>query len=171
MYHASRELAAHSHKDAAIDMAKQAAAWYKHRLEAGKPSPRLRSAYAAALLLGGDCTQALQIRKDLLNDREDSISAQAAYAVTLVTCGGSHAEARKIADALAKLDRPFLRGAHQYQCARILAELGDREAAMQALQAAYAHGYAWNGTEVHLDFAFDSLRNYLPFQELIKPKG
>ena len=80
-------------------------------------------------------------------------------------------ERESIADALAKVDRPFVRGEHLYQRARVLAALGDRDGALRALQAAYAQGYAWNGTEMHLDNAWDPLREYPPFVELMKPKG
>jgi tetratricopeptide (TPR) repeat protein len=171
MYHAARELAAHGHADAATAMAKRAAAWYKGRIDSGKPTAADRGSYAAMLVRVGECAEAVRIRKALLREAPDSLAAQGSYAVALVTCGGPRAEAQKIADALAKVDRPFLRGEHHYERARILAALGDREGAMRALEAAYAQGYSWNGTEMHLNSAFDSLRAYPPFVELMKPKG
>ena len=94
-----------------------------------------------------------------------------ATAITLVACGGPRADAQKIADALVKVERPFLRGEHHFQRARILAVLGDREGAMRGLEAAYAQGWAWNWTTMHLEIAFASLRDFPPFVELMKPKG
>ena len=90
---------------------------------------------------------------------------------TLVSCGGSRAEALKIAEGMIKVERPFLNGEHHYQRARVLATLGDREGAMRALQAAFAQGRQWNGVEMHLDVAWDPLRDYPPFIELMNPKG
>jgi tetratricopeptide (TPR) repeat protein len=171
MYRAARELAAHGRADAATAMATRAAAWYKNQLERGKPTTTLRESYAASLLGAGACTEAVRIRKELLREAPDSLGAQGNYAVTLVACGGPRAEAQKIAAALAKVERPYLLGEHHYQRARILAVLGEREGAMRALEAAYAQGWAWNGTTMHLESAFASLRDYPPFVELMKPKG
>ena len=88
-----------------------------------------------------------------------------------MSCGGSREEARKIADALAKVERPFLRGAHLYQRARILAALGDGEGAVRELQAAFAKGNAWNGSAMHLDACWDPIRTHPAFVEWVKPKG
>ena len=60
---------------------------------------------------------------------------------------------------------------HHDQRARILAVLGDGEGAMRALEAAYAQGYWWDGTTMHLERAFDPLRDDPPFVELMNPKG
>ena len=88
-----------------------------------------------------------------------------------MSCGGSREEARKIADALAKVERPYLRGANLYQRARILAALGDGEGAVRELQAAFAKGNAWNGGAMHLDTCWDPIRTYPAFVEWVKPKG
>jgi hypothetical protein len=171
MYHAARELAAHGRANAAAAMAARSAAWYRNQLDTGKPTTALRESHAASLLAAGACTEAIQIRKDLLREAADSLGAQGNYAVTLVTCGGPRADAQKIAAALAKVERPFLRGVNHYHRARVLAVLGDRDGAMRALDAAYAQGQAWSGLTMHLDSAFASLRDYPPFVELMKPKG
>ena len=171
LYHAARELAAHGHADAARSAAARAAAWYKNRLDSARPTPGLRALYASALLQAGDCTQALAIRRDLMRAEPDNLGHQGDYATALLLCGGPQDEARKIADALAKLNRPFLRGSHLYQRARVLAALGDGEAAVRALQAAFVQGRGWPGAEMHLDPAWDPIRTYPPFQEFMKPKG
>jgi hypothetical protein len=171
LYRAARELGAHGHADAATAMATRAAAWYKTQLERVKPTTALRESYAASLLAAGACTDAVPVRQALSREAPDSLGARGNYAVALVICGGPRAEARKIAAALATVERPYLRGEHLYQRSRILAVLGDREGAMRALEAAYAQGYAWSGTTMHLESAFASFRDYPPFVELMKPKG
>jgi hypothetical protein len=40
-----------------------------------------------------------------------------------------------------------------------------------ALQAAYAQGFARDGTLMHLELAWATLRDYPPFVELMKPPG
>jgi hypothetical protein len=86
-------------------------------------------------------------------------------------CGGSRDEAQRIADALAKADRPFQRGSDLCQRARAPAAPGDGEAAVRALQAAFVQGRGWPGAEMHLDSTWDPIRTYPPFQEFMKPKG
>jgi tetratricopeptide (TPR) repeat protein len=168
---AAGELAAHGHADAARAMAARAAESYKRLLDTEKPTPALRSSYANALLKSGDCRQGLPIRRDLMLKAPDNLAYQGAYATSLVSCGGSREEAQKIADALAKVERPYLRGAHLYQRARILAALGDGDGAVRTLQAAFAKGSPWNGTDMHVDTCWDPIRAYPPFVELMKPKG
>jgi len=159
LWDAAHELEAHCYEPESVATAKRAAEWYKNRIETGKPTNALRSSYAAMLYRAGDCRQALQIRTDLMKAAPDNLSYQASYAMALVNCGGSRAEAQKIADALAKVDRPFLRGTHHYHRARVLAVLGDREGAVRALEAACGQGYAWDGETMHLELAFRSLRD------------
>ena len=168
---ATDELHAHGHAQASIAMARRAAGWYKQRLDSGKPTPALLASYARLLLRAGECEEALRIRKELTRATPDNLGYRSSYAFALVTCGGSRAEALQIADALAKVERPFLRGAHQYHRARVLAVLGDREGAVRALEAAYAQGFGWSGPTMHRELAWESLRDYPPFMKLMEPKG
>ena len=121
--------------------------------------------------MSGDCRQGLPIRRDLARQPPANLSYQGSYAIALVSCGGSREEARRIADALAKVERPYLRGANLYQRARILAALGDGEGAVRELQAAFAKGNAWNGTAMHVDACWDPIRTHPAFVEWVKPKG
>ncbi len=170
-YYAARELAAHGHPDEARRLAGRAAAWYKARVETGKPTPALRNSLANSLIHAGDCEQGLGLKRDLAREAPGNLSFQSSYATALLTCGGSRAEALKIADALARLERPFLRGEHLYQRARILAALGDGEGAVRALQAAFGQGYSWKATEMHLDAAWNPIRNHPGFVEFVRPRG
>jgi TolB-like protein/tetratricopeptide (TPR) repeat protein len=171
LFSTARELSAHGHADRAKAMASRAASWYKSRLDAGKPTPALDSSYANALMRAGDCSRALPIRRDLMRQAPDNLAYKGSYATMLVSCGGSRAEAQRIADALSKVQRPFLRGEHLYQRARILAALGDGDGAMRALEAAFAQGRGWDGTEMHLDSCWDPIRSFPAFVEWVKPKG
>jgi len=122
-------------------------------------------------LFGGDCAQATPIYRELAREAPENLGFQGSYGVALALCGGSRAEAQKIADQLAKTERPFLKGTHHYARARVLAALGDREGSMRALETAFSQGLAWTDADLHLNIAFRSLRDYPPFIDLMKPKG
>jgi len=167
---ASRELDAHGHAEAARTMAARAAAWFGNRLAFPNAPVSARDQYANALIHAGDC-RGLAVRRELLRDAPDGLFEQSNYATALVVCGGSRDEARRVADTLSRLDRPYLRGLHLYCSARILAALGDGEAAVRALEASHARGWGFDMPELHLNHAWTPIRTYPPFQEWLKPRG
>jgi tetratricopeptide (TPR) repeat protein len=169
--HAARELAAHGHAEVARAVAIRASSWYRDRIDAGNTSPALRSAYAGMLYLAGDCDRAVAMRRAMLHETPDNLSVQSAYATELVLCGGSPAQARRIADSLAKVNHPFLRGDHLFYRARILAALGDGDGAVRALQAAFRQGRPWYHPWMHLDYTWDPIRSFPAFVEWMTPKG
>ncbi len=170
LHAATRELAAHGQGDAARAMAAREAAWYTNQLGTRKPALGLRAAYASALEGAGKCRQAVQLRRDLAREAPESNILQGGYATALVACGGSRVEALAIADALAKVDRPYVRGVQLYQRARVLAALGDADGAVRALEAAHRQGWMWNSGELHLDACWNPIRSQPAFIELLKPK-
>ncbi|MEA2724580.1 MAG: hypothetical protein QOH59_2351 [Gemmatimonadales bacterium] len=86
---------------------------------------------------------------------------------------GDRAEALRLAGKLAALSDPHLFGSQTYARARILAALGDRADAVELLQEAWIQGrpLAFDGRDiedVHSDPAFESLREFVPFQALMR---
>ena len=74
---------------------------------------------------------------------------------------------------LAALSDPYLFGRQTYARARIVAALGDRADAVELLQEAWIQGrpLAFDGRDtedVHSDPAFESLREFVPFQALMR---
>jgi len=66
----------------------------------------------------------------------------------------------------------LLERAHTLDRARIAALLGDREEAVTLLRQAIEQGVNWgHGVWVHRDIDLESLHDYPPFQELLRPKG
>ncbi len=61
-------------------------------------------------------------------------------------------------------------GMHTLERARIAAVLEDRDHAMDLLRRAIDQG-VYDATLLHRDIDFESLRDYPPFQELLRPKG
>jgi tetratricopeptide (TPR) repeat protein/TolB-like protein len=86
---------------------------------------------------------------------------------------GDRIEALRLARELAGLSDPYLFGSHTYARARITAALGDRADAVELLQEAWIQGRSitFDGREVedvHSDPAFESLREFVPFQALMR---
>jgi hypothetical protein len=64
------------------------------------------------------------------------------------------------------------RGLPEWLRARIAAALGERDVAVGLLRDAFARGATWGfRLDLHRDPAFESLRGYPPFQELMRPQG
>jgi tetratricopeptide (TPR) repeat protein len=63
----------------------------------------------------------------------------------------------------------YLNGRHRYAQARIAAELADRDRALEFLRRALAEGRTY--PELHRDHYLRGLREYPPFQELVRPEG
>ena len=83
---------------------------------------------------------------------------------------GNVEEARQIIARLQELRRPYLCGEHLYSCACIASLLGEREQAVTLLREAIAQGYS-DYESLHCDMDLEPLRDYRPFQELLRPKG
>ncbi len=86
---------------------------------------------------------------------------------------GDRREASRLDSTLASLSRPYLFGSHTYARARIAAALGKRAAAVELLRSAWAQGrpLAFDDRgmdDVHTDPEFDSLRDFFPFQMLMR---
>src|SRR3989475_678948 len=82
---------------------------------------------------------------------------------------GNREQALRVDSALAGVKRPYIFGRHAVWRARIQALLGEREGAVALLRDAFAQGYP-HAHALHVDLAFEALRDYAPFRELVKPK-
>ena len=83
---------------------------------------------------------------------------------------GEREKAHAISEELENIDRPYLFGGHTYLRARIASLLGEKERAVLLLQDAFAQGLIYGSYLLH-QMDFEPLRDYKPFQELLKPKG
>jgi DNA-binding SARP family transcriptional activator/TolB-like protein len=86
---------------------------------------------------------------------------------------GDSVEARRIDKLLDTLPAPHLFGSQSYARARIAAAMGDRASAVELLRLAWGQGRpltfdSRDNDDVHSDPEFDSLRDYFPFQTLIR---
>jgi hypothetical protein len=83
---------------------------------------------------------------------------------------GNKDEARHIADDLKNIDRKYLFGLHTYLRARIHSLLGERAKAVELIKKSFKQGRHFD-VYIHHDTDLEPLRDYPPFQELLKPKG
>ena len=92
---------------------------------------------------------------------------------TAAVHAGDTTEARRIGQVLASSNQPYLFGSTSYARARIAAALGDKAAAVDLLRTAWFQGRPIpfddrNNEDVHSDPEFESLRNFYPFQALMR---
>ena len=166
---AARELSAHGHADAARTMAGRAVAWYEARTDGVGATVASRVSHVMALLTAGNCEEGLALVRNLARAAPDDLGLRAHHGVGLALCG-QREEAARIADGLAREDRPFLHGLHLYQRARVLAALGDREGAVRSLQESFRRGYGWDIPNMHVDPCWDPIRDYAPFKNWMQPR-
>jgi tetratricopeptide (TPR) repeat protein len=115
--------------------------------------------------------EAWPILQQLAAKAPDELDLQAALGAVAAR-RGDRKEVARIDHWLAQRTGRYLKGAHTFNRARLAAILGDRDRAVELYRLALDQGYALDqgGYFGHADPAFESLRDYPPFQELTRPK-
>lgn len=106
---------------------------------------------------------------DRMADRRRLIDAPAVLGA-IAARRGNREEATRRSQDLAAVDLPYMNGFNTLWRARIAAFLGDREEAMSLLQEAHAQGQPF-GWDLLRGPLLETLRDYPPFQEFVRPKG
>jgi serine/threonine protein kinase/tetratricopeptide (TPR) repeat protein len=166
---AAEELRAHDHREASIRLATRAAAWYRTRVEGGEPGADSIRLFVVALQYGerwGDAAALLRRPGVLRPDSADDAGTLGCLAARQ----GDRQRALEASETLRQLRDPYLFGSQTYWRACIAAVLGDRDQAVALLRQAFAEGYPY-GPDIHSDIDLESLRDYAPFVELLRPKG
>ena len=166
---AATELRAHGEREAAQEAANRAIAWYTAQPAKQQETEAQRYGLAQALYQAGRWSEAGALFQVLAADKPDNVDYKGHLGV-LAARTGDRAAAMRISEALGSLERPYLSGQHLYWQARIAAVLGERERAVTLLRNAYAEGRRHDAS-VHAEMDFESLRDYPPFRELLRPKG
>ena len=113
--------------------------------------------------------EARETFKELAGESPQNIDFQG-YLGALAVRLGDRPAAERIAEALRALDGRYRFGLQTYCRARIASLLGEKEKAVALLREAFAQGYRFS-ISVHRDIDYEPLRDYPPYQELIRPKG
>ena len=111
--------------------------------------------------------EAQGIFEDLHKEFPDNID-YLGYIGSIAARIGDKEEALRISSLLENIDRPYVFGSHTFRRACIASILGKQENAVRLLREALAQG--WNYRWLHPVMDFEPLRDYKPFQELMKPK-
>ena len=182
---AAVELRAHGHAAAADTALAQARDWLAARPPAEAASNEHRFRVALVSYLAGRLADAQREFARLAAPerlgRRDSPATVAhtgdewdqtdylGYLGAIAARQGEREPALRADQTLAGLKRRYLFGRHTVWRARIQALLGERDVAVGLLRDAIAQGYP-QAHELHSDLAFESLRDYPPFRELVRPK-
>jgi tetratricopeptide (TPR) repeat protein len=157
------ELKLHGHREAYETVINRALAWF-----ASQPSDEERYNRGRTFYYAGRWEDADTLFAALIEDSPDNLTYRGFRGATLAHLGRRDA-AMAIDRWLSELEQPFMRGSNTRWRAAIAAILGERERAVRLLQQALREG-SYYGTSLHRDPAFESLRDYRPFQELFRPK-
>ena len=169
MQAAGVELRAHGYPDAAREMFERTVTWHKERPLVEMRTRGYRHGLANALYLAGQWHEAQVAFQDLAADDPENVFYQGFLGV-LAARHGDRREAQRISEELGSLQQPYLFGENTYWRACIAALLGERHAAVALLREAFASGYPYS-LVLHTDVDLESLRDYPPFQELLRPRG
>ena len=161
MLSAGRELRAHGYKQEAVRVLNQALQWFEAR-----PGQEYFKAITCYVL--GKWAEAKELFEGLHGDVPDNITFLAYLGVIAVQMGDKEG-ALKISKQLEENKNPYSFGTPSYWRARIAALVGDKEAAVNLLRLATKQGFRY--PDIHPCEDFESLADYPPYIQLMKPKG
>jgi tetratricopeptide (TPR) repeat protein len=166
---AAIEARVHGHRAASIALAERAVTYYRSALASAADSTVRLTALLSALRYSERWQEAAAVCQDLRRSAPqdpDYLGLQGTLAARL----GNREEAIRISEELQRVSGPYLLGANTYRRACIAAVLGDRQEAVDLLRASFAEGRPYTIT-VHREIDLESLWDYAPFRELLKPRG
>jgi tetratricopeptide (TPR) repeat protein len=163
------ELRAHGHSEAARGVFERVVEWYESRATAERETEQNRLRLAFALAASDQWDRAYGSAGELTNEFPENV-VYMGFRGVIAAQRGEFGDARRIKEDLGGLDQPYLNGQNIYWRAAIAAALGESDQAVQLLQDAFLEGSTVH-RRVHREPAFESLRDYPPFQEFMRPKG
>jgi tetratricopeptide (TPR) repeat protein len=168
---AAVELRAHGYEDQAMTLLDEAIRWYES--QSPEKLDSLRGSYALTLYHVRRWDRAKIIYEDLAEKSPKDSASGWGYesALGLIAARqGDRTRAMEVSEWLKDLKLPYLFGANTYQRACIATVLGEKEQAVALVKESFLQGSEFS-IGVHRDFDFESLWDYPPFIEFLKPKG
>jgi tetratricopeptide (TPR) repeat protein len=167
---AANELRAHGNRAASIQVAERAIGWLAAR-PADEAATRLhRQRLAKAYYLAERWEEAGALYEGLARESPGLTAYQGALAA-LAARRGDRQEALRLGEGLVGTAGRYEFGVEPYYQARIAALLGERERATSLFREALARGLRIDSYDPHAEMDLESMRDYGPFQELLRPKG
>jgi tRNA A-37 threonylcarbamoyl transferase component Bud32/tetratricopeptide (TPR) repeat protein/TolB-like protein len=176
------DLRAHGNLEAAIAVLDRVRSWAETRSASQLSSPLVRAHMAHVAYSSERWDEAQEQFSALAEEFPSDVNYQG-YLGVLAARRADRQQAGRISRWLESLERPFLFGINALWRARIAALLGDQQQAMTLLRAALEQGLPFYGNApslwisrtdahwLHRDMDFESMREYPPFAELMRPKG
>jgi predicted Zn-dependent protease len=168
MVEAGRELKLHGFRNESLELAGRAIKWLEARPSEGKKTKGYRNELANASYIAEKCEDARTLYNGLLKDDPENLD-YLAYCGSLAARRGDREEARRVSKQLEEMTNPYLFGKNTYGRARVASLLGEKEDAVRLLQEAISQGFYFDRLFTELDL--QPLYDFLPFRELMKPKG
>jgi tetratricopeptide (TPR) repeat protein len=165
-----QELRVHGYPDAAREVFDQAIAWFQSQPQDSEGA----LAQTAAAFYEAERWDDARARFEALARQHPDNTTYLALLGLLAARRGDRALATTISERLRTARPPSLveKSGTSLQRAQIAAVLGEREAAMTLLQQWIDQGAPWEYQRfLHLEFDFQSLHDYPPYQELVRLKG
>jgi len=169
----------HGYTEASRNMIDRAIEWYEGRPPEAKANRSWRYGFAVALYVADRCDESFDVVKSLTLDFPDSYNYRG-FSGMVAACRGDREEAVEVSRWLEALDMPYVYGQNSLFRAAIAAAFGDGAAAVTLWRQARAEGRWLTATTTLIRsmgpgdgrwIAFERIRDYPQFQELIRPKG
>jgi DNA-binding SARP family transcriptional activator/TolB-like protein len=162
------ELRVHGHREAAQEALSESIAWLSSQPHDTEQS---RVELAGLLYRAERWDEARSLYEELAEKYPENTWYLADIG-RLAARTGDRDEALRISEDLRSPSHNLMEGYRTQARARIAAVLGDRQQAMTLLREAFDWGAQWNRwPPLHSDMDFESLHDYPPFQEFLRPKG
>ena len=169
MVNVAGELRAHGHVAESRELALRSLDWFESTELPADSFQHVQGYLISAHGLLGEHDQAYRLAVELLESQPDSWSYQATVGVTAAPTGDRDT-AEEMSRRLAAIDEPFTMGAPSYSRAAIAAQIGEHHETIRLLQQAITRGFYDYG-RLHVDIAFEPIRDDPEFQEIMRPKG
>ena len=163
------ELRAHGYKEAANQILSQVVQWFESHPQEEKALAVNRWGLARTLYWLNRWDEAETLCEGLHSESPDDVDYHGTLG-SIAARKGDRERALKISQETKDNKTPYLLGHPAYWRARISAVLGDKEGAVQLLQEAIKQGLDYQNLYLYPQ-DFESLQDYPPFQQLMKPKG
>ncbi len=168
LFWAIDELRVHGHREAAQEALGESIAWLSSQPHDTEQS---RVELAELLYRAERWDEARSLYEELAEEYPENTWYLADLG-RLAARTGDRDEALRISEDLRSSRHTLMEGYRTQARARIAAVLGHRQQAMTLLREAFDWGAQWNRwPPLHSDIDFESLHDYPPFQEFLRPRG
>ena len=157
----------YGHEEDAMSCFERSIAWYKGLVPEKRDSARTYQ--AMSLYYGRRFDEAKDLFLQLVKETPADADLHGWLGIIAARQGDREA-ALKVSEWLKSDTTPHMRALDSYEQARIAATLGDKDEAVSLLRESFDRGLDFAGN-VFFDPAFESLWDYPPYTELMKPKG